>query len=122
MAYVFFKRRPLVSAEPDPIAVTITGTGNTSRCYVTINGTTYTAAASGIEVSTGDIITFAVKATINAAMPYTYVSIDGEKVVSASVNSRLYTYEWTVPEGVTEVSIALTYQSGRYGYIDVTTS
>lgn len=44
-----------------PVKVTITGTGNSTSCYVTVNGAKYAAAASGLEVMGGDTITMAVQ-------------------------------------------------------------
>lgn len=117
MAYVFFKRRPLVSAEPDPIAVTITGSGNSTGCSATIDGTTYTAATSGLEVVAGDIIVFSVTGV--ASSKRGTVTIDGTTV--KTVSSGTVTYEWTVPENITEIAIAYTYKQG-YGTITVTTS
>lgn len=119
MAVVFFKRRPLVNSS---IAVTITGSGNSSYCYATINGTKYTAAATDIEVQKGDAITFGVYGRST-----TYkgtVTIDGTVVLSVTSMSTK-TYEWTVPGGVKAISITMSYtstSSRRCGTITVTTS
>ena len=114
---IMFKRRPLVETVK-PVAVTITGTGNATYCCATINGTNYSAATSGIEVMPGDTITFAVRGA-NSALPGV-VSIDGTKVLTATT-TLTKTYAWTVPNGVTAISIALAYSEPR-GTITVTTS
>lgn len=118
---VFFKRRPLVSAEPDPVAVTITGTGHSAYVYTIINGTTYTAAASGIEVAAGDVITFTVKGKHSSAS--SKVTIDGTKVAGTEGNTTV-SYEWAVPEGITNINIDLGYGASVFGTqsITVTTS
>lgn len=116
---VFFRRRPLVS---NKVLVTITGSGNSSYCYATINGTTYTAAATDIEVQKGDAITFGVY-----GRSITYkgkVTIDGTAVLSVT-SMETKTYEWTVPGGVKAISITMSYTSTinrRCGTITVTTS
>lgn len=127
--HVFFRRRPKVAAVR-PVSVTITGTGNSSNCYVTINGTTYSAAASGIEVLAGDVITFGVKTGSNAS-ENAAITIDTQTVATATKNQRA-TYSYTVPEDVSEISITLTLsvnssaggsmQSQKAGLITVTTA
>lgn len=121
---VFFKRRGYKNVTPEPtsIPVTITGTGNATYCYATINNTKYSAAASGIEVMPGDNITFGVYGY--STTHYGQLSIDGTKKLKVTSKST-QTYVWTVPDGVTEISIAFTYMGSgtrRYGRITVTTS
>ena len=118
MAYVFFKRRPLVETVK-PVAVTITGTGNATYCYATINGTKYSAATSGIEVMPGDVITLHV--ALKRSGQTSSVTIDGETVASVTTYGGTTDYEWTVPEGITSATIALEYAS-YVGTITVTTS
>lgn len=117
---VFFRRRPKVSTAK-PVAVTITGTGNSTRCYTTINGTTYTAAANGIEVMAGDAIAFCYWSSYFATGTLT---IDGITIGTATAN-KAATYDWTVPNGITKISITLAYAnigSNIAGNITVTTS
>lgn len=105
-----------------PIPVTITGSGNATYCYATIGGTKYSATASNIEVLPGDIITFGVYGY--SATYYGEVAIDGTQMLKVTTRATT-TYEWTVPEGVTEITIAMTYtstSSRRNGRITVTTT
>lgn len=109
-----------ISIGPGAIPVTITGTGNGTYCYVTINEETYTAAASGIEVLPGDIISFTVNTNFQSYRGK--IVIDGENV---AIKTGKVTYEWTVPE-CESIGIELDYktaQSGfvKYGYITVNT-
>lgn len=117
MAYVFFKRRPMVSTKT---IVEITGTGHTNLCYAKIGGTNHAAAVSDIEVFPGDVITFLVRGySRNYAGQ---VVIDGSTVLSVT-SQTTKTYEWTVPANISKIAIALSYNSIRgYGTITVTTS
>lgn len=116
MAHVFMPRifEPPV---PRPVTATITGTGNSTYSYATINGTTYTAAASGIEVMAGDVISFTIMADGSKTASLT---IDGEIVLSYEPFGT-GTYDWTVPSGISAISITLAYSSYT-GNITVTTS
>lgn len=115
---VFFTRRG--KTPPKPALVTITGTGNATYCYATVNGTKYTAAASGIEVMAGDFIGFSICGYSNSYKGQ--VTIDGTTVLTAT-SKTVTTYAWTVPEGVSEIAIAISFTSGRnYGTITVTTA
>ena len=100
-----------------PIDVTITGTGDASYCYATINGTKQYSAGTH-EVNAGDTITFGVYGTATAY--YGSVTIDGAKVLSTTTG--LDTYNWTVPSGISTIEIAMTYRSHDYGRITVTTA
>ena len=117
---VFFTRRgepPLKAA-----LVTITGTGNATYCYVTINGTKYSSATSNLEVFAGDAITFGVYGY--SSTYYGQVKIDDTQSLRVT-NRTTQTYSWTVPEGVSAISIALSYTSTstrRNGRITVTTT
>lgn len=105
-----------------PIPVTITGSGNATYCYTSIGGTKYSAAASNIEVLPGDIITFGVYG--RSASYYGEVTINDSQVLKVTDMST-QTQEWTVPEGISSISIAMTYtstSSRRNGRITVTTS
>lgn len=116
---VFFTRRAVVVRSA---SVTITGTGNATYCYATVNGTKYSAAASDIEVRHGDVITFCVYG-YNGTY-YGFVNINGSEVLKVR-QQQTQIYEWTVPEGVSEITIAMTYTSTstkRNGRITVTTA
>lgn len=117
---VFFTRRGPVPARS--AAVTITGTGNATYCYATINGVKYSAAASEIEVLPGDIVTFGVYGY--SSTYYGEVNIDGTQALKVTARTT-QTYEWTVPKGITTISISFSYTSTstrRNGRITVTTS
>lgn len=114
--------------QPTPAIVTITGTGNATYCYATINGTKYSSAAVNIEVIPGDVITFGVCGPSNSIGGYDgFVEIDGVEVLTApgSQTQTTKTYDWTVPDGVTSISISLAYLTSAgvsRGTIVVTTS
>ena len=114
----------LTRGEAPSIAVitTITGSGNSRNCYVTINGTSYTSDASNIEVHTGDQIVFGVYGY--SAKSYGRVTINGTTVLTAS-HSKTETYTYTVPRGIRQILITLSYPSTSKkgnGRITVTTS
>ena len=104
------------------IAVTITGSGDSSKCYAIINGTKQYSAGTH-EVNAGDTITFGVFG-YNTSVPG-YVKIDGTEVLRVT-NSSTKTYGWTVPNGISTVEIAMNYRSEgsrpNYGRITVTTA
>ena len=116
---VFFRRR----GEPPAttIAVTITGKGNASYCYAKINGTKQYSAGTH-EVNAGDTITFGVYGNVR---DHGYVEIDGTQVLKAT-GSATKTYNWTVPDGISTVEIAMNYRSVGsqpiFGRITVTTA
>ena len=116
---VFFRRR----GEPPvlPIAVTITGVGDASYCYATINGTKQYEAGTH-EVNTGDTIKFGIYGTYGSH--YGSVTIDGTQVLKVTSGST-ETYDWTVPNGISTIEIAMQYfsmSSNRNGRITVTTA
>ena len=86
-----------------PVAVTITGTGNSSRCYAIINGTKQYSAGTH-EVYAGDTITFGVYGQDKS---YGFVKIDGTQVLKVTSGSTK-TYDWTVPSGISTIEIAMT--------------
>ena len=103
------------------IAVTITGSGNASRCYATINGTKQYGAGTH-EVNAGDTITFGVYGYSKTY--YGEVKIDDTQVLKVT-NETTNIYKWTVPSGIRTVTIAMTYTSTsnrRNGRITVTTA
>lgn len=108
------------SVGPTLVEVSITGSGDAYFGFVDIRGMTYTSAAGGIEVLTGDIITFTVVG-VGSGDAEGKVVIDGAKVVS-SANGNQASYEWEVPPGITRVDIALAYFSIGAGVITVTTA
>ena len=113
---ILFAKR---SKAATPIAVAITGTGNESRCYATINGTKYTSATTGIEVMSGDTITFGVYGS-NSRYPG-IVRIDGTDVLTVT-NQSTSTYYWNVPDGITNISIEIRLPHKYIGRITVTTA
>lgn len=112
----------LTRGEPPAIAVTITGSGDSRYCYATINGTTQYRAGTH-EVNAGDTITFGVYSA--GSQNSGWVVIDGTEVLRAAA-TKTETYDWTVPNGISTIEIAMSYKTmaGRptYGRITVTTS
>lgn len=102
-----------------PVAVTITGTGHSTRCYATINGTKQYEAGTH-EVNAGDTITFGVFGTFKPGSVPGSVTIDGTEVLKVTDNTT-QTYDWTVPNGISTVEIAMAYSSSR-STITVTTA
>ena len=100
------------------IAATITGRGNSTRCYVTINGTKQYSAGTH-EVNAGDTITFGVYGGSGNAPGL--VTIDGTEVLRVTDRTKK-TYDWTVPSGISTIKIAIMYKSKPiYGTIAVNT-
>ena len=117
---ILFTKR---SKAATPIAVTIKGTGDEGTCYAIINGTSYTSAATGIEVMPGDTIIFGIRGyALELLGFYGYVKIDGTEVLKATTGI-IATYEWNVPGGITSIAIKL-YIGGSngFGQITVTTA
>jgi hypothetical protein len=117
---VFFTKRG--KTPPRVALVSITGTGNSTYCYVTINGTKYSSATNNLEVFAGDTITFGVYGY--SSTYYGEVSIDGIQTLKVT-NKTTTTYNWTVPKGVSTISIVFSYtstSSRRNGRITITTS
>ena len=104
------------------VEVTITGTGDESYCYATINGTQYTSATTGIKVMSGDVITFGISGTLTKPGA---LEIDGDVVLSVgdSPYGTYKTYEWVVPDRIASVSINLSANVYSWcGNITVTTA
>ena len=93
--------------------VTITGSGSSSWCYVTINGTKYTSAAS-VKVESGATVQITVGGDV---AKYCYVSLDGTNVLSGSG-----TYTYTVTEDCS-MKLAMTVHETYYtcGSVEITT-
>ena len=98
------------------IAVTITGSGDASYCYATINGTKQYSAGTH-EVNAGDTITFGVHGQNPRA--YGFVKIDGTQVLK--VMNGVQTYDWTVPSSISAIEISMSVKSSN-GAITVTTA
>ena len=96
------------------ITVTITGSGDSRKCYTIINGTKQYSAGTH-EVNDGDTITFGVFGT-SSRNPGT-VTIDGTEVLIVT-NGSTETYDWTVPDGIQTIAIYMTV----YAEITVTTA
>lgn len=106
---------------PSSVEVTITGTGDKDDCYATINGTSYTSAATGIEVMPRDVIIFGMG---GSQMNQGVVRIDGNVVFSVGNSEYIThdTYNWVVPDRIASVSIDLYTEPGYAGgSITVTT-
>lgn len=106
---------------PLAASVSITGTGNSTYCYATINGTKRYGAVSNLTVQPGDTIVFGVYG--RSATYKGTVTIDGETELTVT-NQTTQTYSWTVPDGVSQITIAMSYtstSSQRRGTITVTT-
>lgn len=107
------------------VAVTITGTGATTKCYVIISGTTYAEAAS-LEVEPGAVIQcfYRGQTVTMAGATQTVgglVTVDG--TVKASSTTTSGTYNWTVPSGISAISITLEAHSiFNAGSVTITTS
>lgn len=103
-------------------SVEITGVGGRTWCYCIINGTTYTSAATDIEVQWGDIVTLYVRSDTTASM----ASITINDVAVWRGYNQAKAYEWLVPNEITSAVINLSfYSSGlryHYGIITVTTT
>ena len=116
---VFASRQIVLPAAP--IIVTITSAGDANYCYATINGTKRYSAGT-YEVNAGDTITFGVFGSQNN---YGSVTIDGTRVLRV-INVSTETYDWTVPNGISTVEIAMNYRSvgsrPSYGRITVITA
>ena len=102
------------------IPVTITGAGNTSYAYATVNGTKYTAATE-LAVQAGDTITFGCG---SSDISTENITIDGTIVATASNSKQSYT--WTVPSDIAKITITLYYSnsgySDKYGSVTVVTT
>ena len=96
------------------VAVTITGTGSDST-FVTIGGVSYKSAAS-TTVAIGDVIYMEVGASYSSATPK--IGVDGSTVAIGTTLAAA-TYNMTVVEGVSNITIAL---GGSDYLILVTTS
>ena len=100
-----------------PITVTITGSGNSTECYATINGTKQYSAGTH-EVNAGDTIMFLVLGS--SSNSYGSVTINETEVLRVT-SGTTRTYDWTVPSGISTIEISMTSEP-LYSRITVTTS
>lgn len=100
-----------------PITVTITGSGNRSKCYATINGTNQYNAGTH-EVNAGDTITFGVYG--QSEKNYSSVTIDGTQVLKVT-NGSVQTYDWKVPSSISAIEISMSVKPANCA-ITVTTA
>ncbi len=117
---VFASRQIVMPVVQTPIAVTITGTGNRSSCYAIINGTKQYSAGTH-EVNAGYTIIFGVYGDRRYSGT---VTINGTEVLRVTDGST-QTYDWTVPNGIQTIEIAMALQAtstGSTGTITVTTA
>lgn len=105
---------------PLAASVSITGSGNSTYCYATIGGTKRYGAGT-YQVTPGSTIVFSVYG--RSATYKGTVTINGETELEVT-NQSTQTYTWTVPNDVTQITIAMSYtstSSSRRGNITVTT-
>ena len=114
---VFASRQIVIQT---PIVVTITGTGDEQYFYAIINGTKQYSAGTH-EVNAGDIITFGVFGAGTWPNLVGSLTIDGTEVMTVT-NSVPQTYDWTVPNGISTVEIAISVNEYGCGTITVTTA
>lgn len=103
-----------------PISVVITGDISATYGYCMIDSAIYSTATTGIEVASGDIITLYVYSRGGGHIAS--ITIDGSTIWSGQAQN--YTYDWTVPDGVKNITVALGYYAGGSyaGTIIVTTT
>ena len=124
MSVFVLKRGPAV--RPAVVAVEITGEGffydeiSNGATGVTIHGETYTAAAADISVQPGDVIVFHVAGAWQDANRGT-LTIDGIVAHTTTEHITTETYEWSVPEGITQIAINLATRYTIYCYISTIT-
>lgn len=118
--YNYFTAAITMPALDNPVIVNITlGSTYTGYATATVNGVEYKEAASGLEVNSGDIITFKIRGTDAWEGS---IKIDGT-VVKTTTAGTPKSYEWTVPDGITNIAIELySNSSHKYSRITVTTS
>lgn len=101
--------------------VTTSGTGNSSYCYATINGSKITSAGT-YNVDGGSTITFGVYGYSSSY--YGEVKIDGTQLLKVT-DKTTQTYTWTVPNTIKSATVSFSYTSTstrRNGKITVTTT
>ena len=114
---VFASRQIVI---PTPIVVTITGVGDEQFFYAIINGMKQYSAGTH-EVNAGDMITFSVFGVGFRPNEIGSLTIDGTEVLRVT-DSSTQTYDWTVPDGISTVEIAISVNMFGCGTITVTTA
>lgn len=106
------------TSEQTSANVTITGSGNTTYCYVTINGTKYTGETSGLVVQHGDVIT--VRTRGSASGTGAFVDKTENIYLSGEDANTSYTTSWYAPS-VSNITFSLTYGTfdGKIGQVFV---
>lgn len=104
------------------ITAAISGTGDSTRCLVTYNETSYYTSGDTFSCQAGDTVRFTVYARNTTYLGW--VKIDGTTVAQTSSSSQTLSYDWTVPSNISSISITLNYVSTsaqRHGEITVVT-
>lgn len=108
--------------ETAEIIINFTGDGDRDSGYAIVDGTTYftdTTSSSDIVVYSGDVITFGVYG-YRTSYPGS-VTIDGVKVLTTT-GTGIATYEWTVPGGISAITVDFSIGTRNNGIITVTTA
>lgn len=84
--------------------ITIIGSGNSSNCYVSIDGVYYASGVQEVPVVAGQTITFKCR---NASKVVGVVTIDGVQQ-SLTTNGAI---AWSVPSGASRIIVGLSYPS-----------
>lgn len=101
------------------VAMSITNTGDSSRCYAQYNGNKYYTSGSTFTVPAGNTVILHVAGTTSSSHN-SQITIDNVTVVDVSTYTAT-DYSWTVPNNITSASIALN-NYRQYARITVTTS
>lgn len=102
---------------PDNATLDVTGAGDASKCYVTINGTKIYSAQSEIVLTRGQTIVFSATAQYDYSA---YIYVDGVEVARAT-SLQTATYTLSVPDNIIRCNIQLTLGS-RTTRIDFTST
>lgn len=114
-------RVPRKNKRPETVTVTLSGTFNSTYCYVTINGMVY-AAARELKVAVGDEISiyFQGKDGTNSTSLVSRVYLNGKSVSNSVAASGGKTYSFTVTSDVKIESAKTTESSGFYWQVKIT--
>lgn len=114
-------RVPRKNKRPETVTVTLSGTFNSTYCYVTINGMVY-AAAQELKVAVGDEISiyFQGKDGTNSTSLVSRVYLNGKSVSNSVAASGGKTYSFTVTSDVKIESAKTTESSGFYWQVKIT--
>lgn len=100
-----------------PVTVTITGGGNATSCYVTINGKNYSSAAT-LEVEAGTEILAYAWATSTMYKTSAEIKLNGS-VVAKGTRNNAASYTFTPDCSVVDIALSFTSNIGK---ITITTS